>query len=80
MLSILGFASMTPFGMGLGLYFSLQGDTIAAIFTALAAGSFIYVAIVEILMRELGNKVDRCHKLLALAAGYAVMSVLAIWV
>ena len=81
-ISVFAFASMTPFGMAVGSYLAEaeQGGTVSGVFTALAPGSFIYVAIVEVIVRELNNKTDRFHKLFSLAFGYGIMSALALWV
>ena len=56
----------------------LQDSAVAGVCTALAAGSFLYVAIVEVLVRELGNQMDRVGKLGFLALGFFAMSGLAV--
>ena len=83
--SLLGlFAIATPLGIAIGaaLGASVEGatrDAFEAIFLALAAGTFAYVAIVDIL-REEHESQERLTKWLVASAGTAAMAALAPWV
>jgi len=84
------FASATPLGIFLGLAVSElgrgaeRGETSATSegLSALASGTFVYVAVVEVIPRELGDPRDpaKPRKLAALLAGFAAMSLVARWV
>ena len=50
-----------------------------AVFDALAAGTFLYVATVDIVHDAFGKTADRWLKLSLAGGGFAVMAVLAIW-
>jgi len=78
------FAIATPLGIGVGaaLGASVEGatrDAIEAILLSLAAGTFAYVAIVDILREEHGSQ-ERLQKWLVASAGTALMAALAPWV
>jgi zinc transporter 1/2/3 len=82
---LLLFALMTPLGIGLGEFVSsrIQGETstiVSGIINAIAAGTFLYVAIVDILHEEFESKERRWEKFALLVAGLAFMAVLAMWV
>ena len=48
---------------------------------AAAAGTFVYVALCEVMPRELqSRRAPRGAQLASMAAGYAAMAVMAIWV
>ena len=82
---ILGlFVTMTPLGLVIGTLAStvLQGDiaTLAeGAFDALAAGTFIYVAILDIIEEELSGDEDKLAKFALIVAGLGFMAVLALW-
>ena len=46
---------------------------------AAAAGTFLYVAFMEVIPRELANPSHRTLKLAMLMAGFGAMSLLAVW-
>jgi zinc transporter 1/2/3 len=78
------FSLMTPIGIALGtvLAVALASDAAVAfeaVFDALAAGTFLYVATVDIVHEAFGKAADRRLKLSLAGAGFAVMAVLAIW-
>ena len=79
--SVIGtFAMATPLGIGLGMLLSsLATGHMAAGVSALASGTFLYVAFMEIIPRELEDPGHRVAKLGMMVAGFAAMSVLAIW-
>ncbi|MFC2094820.1 ZIP family transporter [Candidatus Bipolaricaulota bacterium] len=82
---LLLFAMMTPLGIGLGQFVSsrIQGETsmvVSGIINAIAAGTFLYVAIVDILHEEFESRDRRWEKFALLLGGLAFMAVLSIWV
>jgi len=81
---LLTFASMTPLGivLGAGLDHLLQasyGRLFEGIFDCLAAGTFLYIAIIEIIGKEFANRTARQFKFAMLCAGIGLMSVIALW-
>lgn len=79
------FAAATPLGILLGTTIgeSLEGEgrlVFEASFLALAAGSFAYVATLDILRDELLEPGSPLGKWLLVATGLGLMGVLAIWV
>mmetsp|Transcript_8358 Transcript_8358/g.25051 ORF Transcript_8358/g.25051 Transcript_8358/m.25051 type:complete len:421 (+) Transcript_8358:407-1669(+) len=74
------FAFATPLGISLGfLLSSFTTSSGAAAISALASGTFLYVAFMEVLPRELNDGSHRLLKLGMLLLGFALMSLLAIW-
>lgn len=77
------FAAATPAGTIAGMLLHREGDgLLPSCFVALAGGSFTFVALIEILPRELhGNRggVAKTSKLTALALGFGAMALLAVW-
>lgn len=47
--------------------------------SALAAGTFLYVALMEVLPKELEDPSDRGAKMAAMLLGFSLMSLLAVW-
>lgn len=79
------FALMTPLGILLGEFVSsrIQGDTsmiVSGVVNAIAAGTFLYVAIVDILHEEFESRERLWEKFTLLVCGLALMVVLSIWV
>eukprot|EP01084_Bolivina_argentea_P172495 298811_1 len=88
------FSVITPLGIGVGLLLSDGLQTyVTDVFISIAAGTFVYVAIVEILIPEFkdnahgnDNKIDAnkhgngFNKGLSVLTGFLLMSMLAIWV
>jgi zinc transporter 1/2/3 len=78
------FSSMTPLGIvvgallsaGLGGHASLLAE---GIFEALAAGTFIYVAILDVISEEFSIPGDRLSKFILAALGSAGMAIIGIW-
>jgi zinc transporter 1/2/3 len=75
----------TPIGIGIGLLIvdSDAPDLLFAIFGALAAGSFIYIATTEIIAEEFQNSPNariRWRKFIALILGAAIILIFRIWV
>jgi len=82
---LLLFALMTPLGIGLGEFVSsrIQGETstvVSSIINAIAAGTFLYVAIVDILHEEFESIERRWVKFALLMGGLGFMALLSIWV
>lgn len=78
------FSLMTPIGILLGLGFMemLSGSSeqmFEAGFDGLAAGTFLYVALLDILEKEFANRVHRYWKFSLVFAGLTVMAVVAVW-
>ncbi len=77
---------MTPIGILIGTVVSALLDSsgeqvFEAVFDAIAAGTFIYIASLDILREEfLPPKEDRRVKWLFSIAGLVLMAVIAIWV
>lgn len=79
------FAVATPIGILLGLALEEASDGrvrlgIEACFLALAAGTFVYVATLDILRDELLEPGGRFAKWLVVCAGVGLMALLALWV
>ncbi|KFM26245.1 Zinc transporter ZIP1 [Auxenochlorella protothecoides] len=79
--SVVGpFTLASPLGIFVGYVVSdLAAGTGAASISSMAAGTFLYVAFMEVIPKELDDKAHTLLKLAALATGYGLMSVLAIW-
>ena len=78
------FSFMTPIGIVTGMFIAhaLSGKAATfsiAIFDALAAGTFLYIAIMEILNEEFENSKHTSLKLLFAASGLLLMALLAVW-
>ena len=78
------FVFMTPLGLVLGTAASatLTGNTatfLEGAFGALAAGTFIYVAVIDIIDEELAKEEDKLAKFGLIVIGIAFMALLAIW-
>jgi solute carrier family 39 (zinc transporter), member 1/2/3 len=81
---ILLFASMTPLGivLGAGLDHLLQdryGRLFEGIFDSLAAGTFLYIAIIEIIGKEFTANTPSGLKFVMLCTGIGLMAVIALW-
>ena len=79
------FALMTPIGVVLGELVSarISGDAaslVSGIINAVAAGTFLYVAIVDIIHEEFDSSKDLWPKFGLLITGLLAMGLLAIWV
>ncbi|KAL4431365.1 hypothetical protein ABPG75_006621 [Micractinium tetrahymenae] len=77
---VLPFTFASPVGIFLGYVVSDVARGVgAASISALASGTFLYVAFMEVVPKELRDQEHIPLKLAALLAGFAAMSVLAIW-
>lgn len=79
------FALMTPLGIVAGTLLSASlGATgsglFEAVFDSLAAGTFLYIAALDIIRTEFDLPDDRWQKWLAACGGFAAMALLAIWI
>lgn len=78
------FACMAPLGVVLGKILSTLVSsgaitTFEAVFDALAAGTFLYVAISDIIGETFESRVDALGKFLLLSTGFGFMALMAIW-
>jgi zinc transporter 1/2/3 len=78
------FSCMTPLGVLLGSWFAhaLEGRTtllLEAVFDSLAGGTFVYVAVLDIIDDAFADKVDLGAKFAALLLGFLGMALLAVW-
>lgn len=74
------FACATPIGILLGYVFAEHGGGgVGAALSALAAGTFIYVALMEVVPKELEDGSHRGKKMVAMLIGFGLMSLLAVW-
>ena len=75
------FACMTPRGVLIGALVEASTEGIVSAFiTGFAAGTFTYVAVVEVLIPEFKKQKDLFLKAVAASAGFAGMAVIALWV
>jgi zinc transporter 1/2/3 len=82
---ILFFALMTPVGIFLGIYLSTYFTStvdaaLESIFDALAAGTFLYVAYVEIVEEIFEKPNDLWLKFVFIILGFSMMAILAMWI
>mmetsp|Transcript_36879 Transcript_36879/g.71467 ORF Transcript_36879/g.71467 Transcript_36879/m.71467 type:complete len:453 (+) Transcript_36879:112-1470(+) len=85
MWGILIFSSMTPFGVFIGYTASslVPGPSslwLSMVFKGVAAGTFIYIALVEILLEEFESKDDKALKLAGFAGGATAMTILGYYI
>ena len=78
------FCFMTPIGILLGMLINLAmsgniQQIVTASFDSLAAGTFLYVAILGIAHEEFSEHEDKMYKFILLCIGIAVMALVAIW-
>jgi hypothetical protein len=78
------FSTTTPAGIllgaGIGLALSGRPDVIfEGIFDSLGAGTFLYIAALDIIKTEFDSPADHGQKWVATALGFGVMALLAIW-
>jgi len=77
---VLGFALASPSGILVGYALSEVGSSVyGAALSALASGTFLYVAMMEIIPMELKDSEHLTSKLTIMFLGFGAMSVLAIW-
>lgn len=82
--TIILFSFMTPLGLLIGasltwLLTETAGEIFEAVFDALAAGTFLYVASIEIIEEEFSQGQRRVAKFACVTLGLALMAALAIW-
>ena len=78
------FAAMTPLGIAigasLGLVLSDRGaQWFEGTFDALAAGTFLYIAVIDIVEDEFAKPQDLAQKFVMVLLGIAIMAVVALW-
>ena len=81
---ILLFSLMTPFGIFIGWLSVMNAgsaDTAAGgICTALSGGTFLFVAVIEIIPKELRHRENQCQRVAVLCISFVAFSILAKWV
>ena len=82
--TIVMFAVMTPLGVALGTFlgsaFSGETDIVfEAVFDALAAGTFLYIAAFDILPTAMAGAQNKLSQWTLAGAGFAVMALIAVW-
>jgi len=78
----IGFSLMTPLGIIVGMLLnaSMKEDSVVPnILLALASGTFLYAAIVEVILTEMRVRADQFFKLSILITCFGLMSLLAFW-
>jgi zinc transporter 1/2/3 len=81
---LLFFACTTPFGVILGTLAAsaLEGRTAVwfeAVFDGLAAGTFLYVATLDLMSETFAERTARWGKFVSVATGFVLMALLAVW-
>jgi len=84
MVIICFFSAMTPLGVILGTSFSAAFSSttsagIEALFDSLAAGTFLYVAVVDIIENVFRQPPDRWIKVSLISSGFVFMALIAVW-
>jgi len=79
------FSLVTPVGIYVGMLLQtvLEGETALitkAMLISFAAGTFLYISIVEVMAEEFENGEDKWKKLNCILLGFAFMSALAAWI
>lgn len=82
--TILLFSLMTPLGILLGAFFTVfatgrHAVPAEAIFDGLAAGTFLYIAVLDIIEETFETGEDRLLKYLLVAFAFGFMALIAIW-
>jgi len=78
------FSCMTPLGIVIGSLFSAVLEEkaaylVEAVFDGVAAGTFLYIAILDIMVQVFLQREDRWTKFLLMALGFVLMALIAIW-
>mmetsp|Transcript_42095 Transcript_42095/g.99800 ORF Transcript_42095/g.99800 Transcript_42095/m.99800 type:complete len:243 (-) Transcript_42095:246-974(-) len=74
------FAVATPIGIAVGVILSeFSSGRVSAACSALASGTFLYVALMEVIPNELRHKDNLAVKIATLVLGFSLMSLLAKW-
>lgn len=73
------FSAATPVGIFLGYAFAAHSGGVGAAVSALAAGTFVYVALMEVVPKELEDGRHRLAKMVSMLTGFGLMSLLAVW-
>lgn len=84
LIMIATFAIMTPIGLALGTAFShtlTNKDAYAyeALFDALASGTFLYIAVVDIMEDVFKRPHFQWQKVFLISSGFSLMAIIAIW-
>jgi len=76
------FSLVTPIGVMMGTALTTVADNaVSCALTSIAAGTFVYVGLFEVAQREVCAAGEALYPgMVSLALGFALMSMLAIWV
>lgn len=79
------FSAMTPLGIVVGASIGAvlagrAGTLFEAVFDSLGAGTFLYIATLDIIKNEFDSPRYHAQKWLAAATGFGIMALLAIWI
>lgn len=82
--TIVFFSIMTPIGIAIGsILSSIDTNKTAiwfeAVFDALAAGTFVYIAVLDIINEVFEQRQKRWLKFFILIIGFSIMAIIAIW-
>lgn len=76
----LGFSIASPVGIFLGyILSSISSGVVSSSLSALASGTFLYVAMMEVIPKELADPSYKISKILIMLLGFFLMSILALW-
>mmetsp|Transcript_24451 Transcript_24451/g.47636 ORF Transcript_24451/g.47636 Transcript_24451/m.47636 type:complete len:364 (+) Transcript_24451:144-1235(+) len=84
--SVALFAALTPAGIVIGRLCvqEVSGGPLQSALTAVAAGTFLYMSLIEIIAKELAENerasAPKVHKVVVILLGYGLMALLGIWV
>ncbi|MDA8440648.1 MAG: ZIP family metal transporter [Propionibacterium sp.] len=75
------FAAMTPIGIVVGAVLTGHAPLLfEVIFDSIGAGTFMYIAALDIIEMEFDREGYHAYKWLSAAVGFAIMALLAIWI
>uniref|UniRef100_A0A7S3X728 Zinc/iron permease n=1 Tax=Emiliania huxleyi TaxID=2903 RepID=A0A7S3X728_EMIHU len=78
---MLAFSVTTPTGVMLGTALTTVAENaLTGALTAVAAGTFLHVGLIEVAQRELAKAEHVCGSMLMLLLGFSLMALLALWV
>ncbi|GMH40530.1 hypothetical protein BSKO_08434 [Bryopsis sp. KO-2023] len=76
----LGFSIASPIGICLGyILSSFASGLVSSSLSALASGTFLYVAMMEVIPKELADPSNKALKIIVMLLGFFAMSILALW-
>lgn len=79
---IAAFSIATPFGIAIGILageLNHVGELVSGVLSSLSAGSFLFIALVELIPEELSKPEKKGLKLTAITVGFGLMSLMAMY-